>query len=115
MRLKARKDENHNDIAELFIAAGASVHDTSRLGGGFPDMVISIYGINILIEVKDGNKSPSQQKLTPDEHKFLDKWKGWVEIVRNDQDALRIIKQAKETKGHEVMGYYCLTNHQEAT
>jgi hypothetical protein len=113
MRLKARKDENHNDIRDIFIAAGASVHDTSQLGKGFPDLVIGICGFNILVEVKDGDKVPSKQKLTEDEFKFFDRWKGWTAVVRNDQDALNIIKQAKQAKAHESFGFYCLMNHQE--
>jgi hypothetical protein len=111
LRLKARKDENHNDIRDIFIAAGASVHDTSQLGKGFPDLVIGICGFNILVEVKDGDKVPSKQKLTEDEFKFFDRWKGWTAVVRNDQDALNIIKQAKQMKAYEVKGFYCLTNH----
>jgi hypothetical protein len=105
MRLKARKDANHNSIADLFLAAGASVTDTSQLGKGFPDMVVGIYGINILIEVKDGEKVPSKQKLTDAEFEFFSKWKGWVAVVRDDQDAQNIISQAKQLKAQQMRGF----------
>jgi hypothetical protein len=111
VRRAAKKDRNHNDIADIFAAAGASVHDTSRLGENFPDMVIGICGFNILVEVKRADLPPSQSKLTEGQFKFFDTWKGWTAVVRNDQDALNIIKQAKQMKAYEVKGFYCLNNH----
>lgn len=105
MRLKARKDANHNAIAALFAAAGCSVADTSQLGRGFPDMLVGLCGINVLVEVKDGGKVPSKQKLTPDEFLFFDRWKGWVAIVRDDKDALNIINQIKQERAQQMRGF----------
>jgi hypothetical protein len=105
MRRAARKDANHNTIADLFTAAGCSVADTSQLGKGFPDMVIGLCGINVLIEVKDGGKVPSKQKLTDDEFKFFHNWRGWVAVVRDDKDALNIISQIKQQKAQEMRGF----------
>jgi hypothetical protein len=105
VRLRARKDANHNNISDLFIAAGCSVADTSQLGNGFPDMVVGLCGINVLVEVKDGDKSPSKQKLTEDEFKFFQNWRGWVAVVRDDKDALNIISQIKQQKAQEMRGF----------
>jgi hypothetical protein len=105
VRLRARKDDNHNDIADLFTSAGCTVVDTSQLGKGFPDMVIGLCGINVLVEVKDGDKSPSKQKLTEDEFKFFHNWRGWVAVVRDDKDALNIISQIKQQKAQEMCGF----------
>jgi hypothetical protein len=105
MRRAARKDANHNDIADLFIAAGCSVADTSQLGKGFPDMVVGLCGINVLVEVKDGGKVPSKQKLTDDEFKFFHNWRGWVAVVRDSKDALNIISQIKQQKAQEMRGF----------
>jgi hypothetical protein len=105
VRLRARKDANHNTIADLFTAAGCSVADTSQLGKGFPDMVVGLCGINVLVEVKDGGKVPSKQKLTEDEFKFFQSWRGWVAVVRDDKDALSIISQMKQQKAQEMRGF----------
>jgi hypothetical protein len=39
-RYAARKDTNHNEIAQALKAAGYTVVDASRLGDGFPDLVV---------------------------------------------------------------------------
>lgn len=91
MRRAARTDENHAFIRDTLRKAGASVADTSRLGQGFPDLVAGIRGINYLIEIKDGNKIPSQRKLTADEAKWHDGWRGQVCVIENVEDALRLI------------------------
>ena len=77
----ARTDRNHQEIAEVFRKAGFSVADTSRLGGGFPDLVVGIAGRNYLIEVKDGTLVPSRRKLTDDEAAFVSAWRGGVDII----------------------------------
>lgn len=51
---------------------GYSVHNTSRLGQGFPDAIVANSRINVLVEWKKDAK----QRLTLDEEKFHGKWKG---------------------------------------
>lgn len=105
VRRAARKDANHNLIAEFFKSAGATVADTSQLGNGFPDMVIGIYGLNLLIEVKDGDKPPSKQQLTDDEFKFFHNWKGWVQVVHSIEDAKRVLHIALQEKTYRIAGF----------
>jgi hypothetical protein len=69
MRRRARVDSNHSAIVEALRASGWHVHDCSRLGGGFPDLLAAKHGRIELIEVKDGAKVPSKQLLTPEESK----------------------------------------------
>ena len=75
--------------------AGMTVHITSALGGGFPDLVVGWRGINVLLEVKDGAKFPSQQALTLDEQKFFDSWGGQRCVVLSAEHAVdAVLEQA---------------------
>lgn len=73
MRRAARVDANHTEIVAHLRGLGWYVHDTSRLGGGFPDLVCAKGGKLRMVEVKDGSKPKSAQKLTADE---------WLEHLR---------------------------------
>ena len=46
---------------------------------------------NYLLEVKDGNKPPSARKLTKNEQKFHDTWRGQIAIVENVAEALAAV------------------------
>jgi len=75
MRRAARKDDNQREIERAFQRCGFQVFDTSRLGNGFPDLVVyrKSHGV-ILAEIKDGAKPPSARKLTPDEVAFAQRF-----------------------------------------
>lgn len=83
-------DANHAEIAAAFRQLGYSVADTSRLGSGFPDLVVAKAGRTVLVEVKDGAKPPSKRKLTKDEQTFADAWRGEYRVVESVDDVLAI-------------------------
>jgi hypothetical protein len=87
-RYAARVDDNHAEIRETFRVLGYSVYDTATAGRGFPDLIIGKDGVNYLAEVKDGDKPPSQQKLTKAQKEFHGSWQGQVTIIRSIQDAI---------------------------
>jgi hypothetical protein len=91
MRQKARIDENQPDIVKRLRQLGASVWPTHQLGDGFPDIIVGIFGKNILFEIKDEKKPPSKKKLTKDEKKWHDNWKGQIHVIYNFTDALNVI------------------------
>ena len=87
MRRAARTDANHAAIRDALRKAGASVVDTSSVGGGFPDLVVgfvlcrpwAVMRVNYLVEVKDGTRRPSERELTPAQREFSASWRGqWV-------------------------------------
>lgn len=86
MRAK-RIDNGQGAIVDYLRAIGWSVHITSNLGGGFPDLVVSRARYTALVEVKDGTKPPSARQLTDDEREFRDKWPGDYVIATSPQDA----------------------------
>lgn len=88
MRKRAKKDNNHNDIASAFRTLGWSWHDTHQLGDGFPDGIAGRPGVNVIIEIKDGSLSPSRRKLTPDEVHFHTFWRGPLFIIGSSQEVI---------------------------
>lgn len=86
--LKCRVDRNHGEIKKCFEYLGYSVSDVFQLKTGIGDIIVGKYDKNYLIEIKDGEKPPSQKKLTPTEHKFKDSWKGQHDIIESIEDVL---------------------------
>lgn len=82
----ARVDNNQTEIVEKLRDAGASILHLHTLGRGSPDILIGFRNVNLLVEIKmpDG-------KLTDDERKFFDGWRGQVTVVRTVEDALRLL------------------------
>jgi len=91
MAFPKRIDSNQNDIVKILRKLGASVQILSNVGKGCPDLLIGLNGNNYLIEVKDGEKSPSQQKLTDCEQSFFYSWKGQACIINSMQSAIDFI------------------------
>jgi hypothetical protein len=71
MRRAAKKDANHNLIADHLRKLGWSVLDLSRLGGGCPDILVGRPSFAALVEIK----SPGG-KLTPEQLEVRKKWDG---------------------------------------
>jgi hypothetical protein len=91
-----RQDSNHSEIRDAFRERGFSVRDTHMVGDGFPDIVVGRYGLNYLVEIKDGEKSPSKRKLTPDEHKFQDNWLGQYCVVESIDDVMYVCHEMED-------------------
>lgn len=91
MRYKARVDSNQREIVEVLRQQGCSVLPLHQIGKGCPDLLVGYEGKNFLLEVKDGNKPPSQQKLTPDEQKFHQEWQGEVATVDSPESAIALV------------------------
>lgn len=86
-----RTDANQAEIVAALRQAGASVAPTHGLGRGFPDLAVGFRGQNFLLEVKDGMKKPSERKLTPDEERWHQGWRGQVVTVESVPEALAAI------------------------
>lgn len=95
MRVAARVDANQGDIVKAYRRAGCSVAITSQQGKGFPDIVVGAFGLNELVEIKDGAKPPSARKLTEDEARFCSKWKGTYTIIESEDDVFAHIERMR--------------------
>jgi Holliday junction resolvase len=86
-----RIDENQPKIVEALRRIGLSVAITSTVSNGFPDIIVGHKNTNYMIELKDGSKIPSKQKLTPEEIDFHDKWKGQIATCNSLEQVLEVI------------------------
>jgi len=92
MRHAAKTDDNQESIVRTLRAVGATVRHLHRVGDGCPDLLVGYRGQTFLLEIKDGSKPPSQQKLTPAQEVWHRTWKGLpVEVVRDELEALEAI------------------------
>ena len=60
--------------------------DTHEVGHGFADLVIGFRGKTYLFEVKTADG-----RLTPDEVKFHNEWRGVIYTVRTIEQAIQIL------------------------
>lgn len=90
-RYALRTDANQTAVVSALVAAGALVD----VIGKPVDLLVG--GINskgekrlMFMEVKDGQKTKSEQKLTPAQVKFFDRWGGYsISLVDGPEAALR--------------------------
>jgi hypothetical protein len=75
MRRDAKQDENHKEIRTAARAMGAGWLDTFQLKNACDAMMV-YRGQTVAIEIKDGQKPPSKQKLSEGEKIFRDHWTG---------------------------------------
>jgi Holliday junction resolvase len=85
----ARTDANQVEIVAALRKAGAKVYVSSSFGKGFPDLLALYQGQLFMLEVKDGSKPPSAQKLTKDQEKFHADWP--VVVVNSIAAAFRAV------------------------
>ena len=84
-----RTDNNQAEIVRALKQVGATITDTSMVGGGFPDIVVGICKKTFLIEIK--NKE-ARGKLRVSQKIFQEFWKGEeVHVVETVEEALRVI------------------------
>ena len=71
-RWAARTDDNKAAIVAALRKAGATVYDLRRP----VDLLVGYQGQTLLMELKNGTKSPSRRKHTKAQASFLDTWTG---------------------------------------
>ena len=92
-RRAAKIDANQPEIVAAFRRMGATVDITSALGDGFPDIVVNKFGLSVKVEIKDGEKPPSEQKLTPAEEEHHAKCKGAIAIISKVRQCAGLLQQ----------------------
>ena len=86
-RTAAKRDDNEPLIVEALQKAGAMVVKLAKP----VDLLVGHRGTWLLMEVKDGDKIPSKQRLTDDQFKFVGKCSTFglpVAVVKTPEEAL---------------------------
>lgn len=96
----AKIDANQNEIVDALRKAGYSVQILSNVGKGCTDLAVGIpykhgVGLTLMMEIKDGNKTKSAQKLTPDQVVWHNEWKGSKVVVNSAEAALVAVSDYK--------------------
>ena len=85
--MKHRRDNNQKEIVAVFEKMGATVFLLDQVGGGCPDLLVGVNGVNLLVEVKNGKRT-----LTPDQYTFFETWRGQKIIVRTIEEAIMLVQ-----------------------
>jgi hypothetical protein len=93
MSYARRVDANHSLIVKTLRDLGCSVFDTSRVAGGFPDLVVGINQVTCLVEIKADEKS----RFTPAQEAFMLNWRGsTVARIDSVDAAIRLVNLLKK-------------------
>ena len=91
LKYARRVDTNHAEIVKALRKIGASVWDTSRVGHGWPDLVVGWRGRNIFIECKwlRPTHEGGRHKETKGQLESKSAWRGdaWI-VVTSPEDAI---------------------------
>ena len=93
MRIAAKVDRNQAEIVEAFRKFGCSVLPLHQMGKGCPDILVAKRQKSVLVEIKDGNKCASGQKLTPDQIIFHSEWRGRIVVINNLVGVCDLVKE----------------------
>ena len=108
MRYKLRKDNLHARIVAELKQAGFAVADTYQAGHGFPDLVISMSGLNVLVEVKTLKYIPKLDKTRvrsavesrrASQVKFAASWKGPIITAYSASEVVSEFNRLLKLKG----------------
>lgn len=92
MRRAARTDTNHREVVAALRAVGCSVSSLAAVGQGVPDLLVGVSGATLLVEVKDGSRSPSERRLTACQQSWMAEWRGGpVAVVDSAEAAVRAV------------------------
>lgn len=92
MSYARRVDANHSIIVKTFRDLGCSVFDTSRVAGGFPDILVGVNQRTALVEIK----SSASARFTPAQEAFMLNWQGsTVARIDSVEAAIRLVNLLK--------------------
>ena len=95
-RFARHKDANHEEVVAAFRACGAVVETIESGKAGCPDLLIGAFGVTELVEVKDGAKIPSKQRLNDAQLRWHREWKGRpVNVVRSLDDVQALVAKMR--------------------
>lgn len=102
MRRAAKVDTNQDQIVRALRAVGATVHSLASMGQGTPDLLVGYRRQTFLLEVKDGQRPPSERRLTDLQVIWHREWRGLpVAVVHDVVEAFRAVHAEAKPAGVE--------------
>lgn len=98
MRKAAAVDANQGIIVDMFRRLGWSVQILSAVGEGMTDLLVGKHGLNLCVEVKDGDKIPSARKLTGPQEIWHSEWRGLKCVVEHVEHVIEIDRNTAEMR-----------------
>lgn len=95
-RRAGKIDANQGELVTLLRSLGLSVGITSSAHGGFPDAVVGYGGVTVLVEIKDGSKSPSRRRLTPEQVDFHGRFAGAITVIETPDQAIELANRIRQ-------------------
>lgn len=97
-----RIDSNQPAIVQALRRCGCKVQSLHTVGDGCPDLLCLWHGLMFAVEVKNGSKPPSAQKLTEEEIKFHDEWRDAPLYILNGVESIPHLLRLVERHYEEV-------------
>lgn len=85
-RYAKRRDASEPAIVAALEKIGCGVIRLDEI-----DLLVGYRGRNVLIECKSGDKPPSARKLTPNQVKLRDHWRGQYDVATTAEEAIAIV------------------------
>lgn len=103
MRRAAHVDANHSEIVTALLDAGCIVQSLAAVGCGVPDLLVGVQGVNLLVEVKNPdrtNSATADRESLAKQAAWAKRWKGRaVEIVTTREQALALVARVIMERG----------------
>ena len=94
-RLVARRDSNHDAIANDFRELGCSVADLENTGvEGWPDIGVGCVGVTHLVEIKNPDTAYGRAGLSKSQSAFARDWRGGpIYVARTRDDVVALVQE----------------------
>lgn len=99
MRRAANVDANQPAVMEALRRAGITVQPLHTVGKGCPDLLCGFRGVNVLVEVKRGDKTESRKQLNSMQTNWHSAWAGQCAVAETAEDAIRIVIEEAMRRG----------------
>jgi Holliday junction resolvase len=95
-RRAAKIDANQSELVKIMRDMGVSVKITSSAHDGMTDLVVGFGGITVLVEVKDGSRSPSERKFTQKQVEFHSSFAGAITVIETVDQAIQLVNLIRQ-------------------
>lgn len=91
MKRMPHLDLNHSVIVEALRARSCGVQSLAAIGDGCPDLLVSAFNLNHVLEIKD----PTRPILRPAQKLWRTRWRAPVHVVTSIEEALRAVGMSR--------------------